>query len=94
MNGPSSGCTRKRPGPDEAAGCESRDVHPTHKARTLASGNVGRGSGLVGVCGPGQGIRVDLRIKEHLEGPVVLDPQLVVLVDEDLGEERLEPHWV
>jgi len=30
-----------------------------------------------------------LRIKEHLEGPVVLDPQLVVLVDEDLGEERL-----
>jgi len=35
-----------------------------------------------------------LRIKEHLEGPVVLDPQLVVLVDEDLGEERLEPHWV
>ncbi|MGE0819355.1 hypothetical protein [Kocuria marina] len=30
-----------------------------------------------------------MRIKEHLEGPVVLDPQLVVLVDEDLGEERL-----
>jgi len=30
-----------------------------------------------------------LRIEEHLEGPVVLDPQLVVLVDEDLGEERL-----
>jgi len=30
-----------------------------------------------------------LRIKEHLEGPVVLDPQLVVLVDEDLREECL-----
>ncbi|WP_241263434.1 hypothetical protein [Microbacterium esteraromaticum] len=30
-----------------------------------------------------------MRIKEHLEGPVVLEPQLVVLVDEDLREERL-----
>jgi len=30
-----------------------------------------------------------LRIEEHLEGPVVLDAQLVVLVDEDLGEECL-----
>ncbi len=64
-------------------------LHPTHKARTLANGNVVRGSGLVHVCGPGQGVGVDLRIKEHLEGPVVLDPQLVVLVDEDLREEGL-----
>ena len=64
-------------------------VHHTHKARTLANGNVGRGSGLVCVCGPGQGVGVDLRIEEHLEGPVVLDAQLVGLVDEDFGEERL-----
>ncbi|WP_162494733.1 hypothetical protein [Tessaracoccus flavescens] len=41
------------------------------------------------VCGPGQGVRVDLRIEEHLERLVVLDAQLVVLIDEDLGEERL-----
>ncbi|MBF9335990.1 hypothetical protein G3N30_07035 [Microbacterium lacticum] len=44
---------------------------------------------LFHVCGPGQGVGVDLRIELHLEGPVVLDTQLVVLVDEDLGEERL-----
>nr|WP_259462920.1 hypothetical protein [Kocuria indica] len=30
-----------------------------------------------------------MRIKEHLEGPVVLDAQLIVFVGEDLGEERL-----
>ncbi len=59
------------------------------KARTLANGNVGRGSGLVCVCGPGQSVGVDLRIEQHLEGPVVLDTQLVVLLDEDLREERL-----
>jgi len=41
------------------------------------------------VRGPGQSVGVDLRIEEHLEGSVVLDAQLVVLVDEDLGEERL-----
>jgi len=41
------------------------------------------------VCGPGQGVGVDLRIEQHLEGPVVLDAQLVVLVEEDLGEECL-----
>lgn len=43
------------------------------------------------VCGLGQrvSVSVDLRIEEHLEGPVVLDAQLVVLVDEDLREERL-----
>ena len=40
------------------------------------------------VCGPGERVGVDLRIEEHLEGPVVLDAQLVVFVDEDLGEER------
>ena len=41
------------------------------------------------VCGPGQSVGVDLRIEEHFEGPVVLDAQLVVLVDVDLGEEGL-----
>ena len=41
------------------------------------------------VCGPGQRVGVDLWIEEHLEGSVVLDAQLVVFVDEDLGEERL-----
>ena len=51
-------------------------VHRTHKARTLANGSVGRGSGLVHVCGPGQRVSVDLRIEEHFEGPVVLDAQL------------------
>ena len=54
----------------------------------FANGNVGRGSGLVCVCGPGQRVGVDLGVEEHLEGSVVLGAQLVVLVDEDLGEER------
>ena len=49
-----------------------------HKARTLANVSVAAGSGLVCVCGPGQGVGVDLRIEEHLEGPDVLDAQLVV----------------
>jgi len=64
-------------------------LHRTHKARTLANSNVGRGSGLVRVCGPGQRVGVDLWIEEHLEGSVALDAQLVILVDEDLREERL-----
>lgn len=33
---------------------------PRHKARTLAIGNVGRGSGLLAVLGPGEGVGVDL----------------------------------
>lgn len=70
-------------------GFESRRLHPTHKARTLANGIVGSGSGLVAVLNPVEGVSVDLRIEEHLKGPVVLDAQLVVLVDVDLGEERL-----
>ena len=41
------------------------------------------------VCGPGQRVGVDPWIEEHLEGSVVLGTQLVVFVDEDLGEERL-----
>ena len=49
----------------------------------------GFGSGLVAVLGPGQGVGVDLGVEEHLEGPVMLDGQFVVFVDEDLGEEGL-----
>ena len=37
----------------------STEVHPAHKVRILADVNVGRGSGLVGICGPGQGAYVD-----------------------------------
>lgn len=40
------------------------------------------------VCGPDQRVDVDMWIEEHLEGSVALDAQLVVFVDEDLGEER------
>ncbi|MDQ4113909.1 MAG: hypothetical protein M3306_22850 [Actinomycetota bacterium] len=49
----------------------------------------GWGSGLVGVRGPGERVRVDLGVEQHLEGPGVLDAEFVVLVDVDLGEERL-----
>ncbi len=61
---------------------------PRAKGRTLANGNVGRGSGLVRVCGPGQSVGIDLRIEEHLEGPVVLDAQLVVLVVLRIGDDE------
>ena len=50
---------------------------------------IGRSSGLVGVCGPGECVGVDLGVEQHLEGPVVLDAQLIVLLDVDLGEEGL-----
>jgi hypothetical protein len=59
-----------------------------HKARTLANGNAGRGSGLVGVCGPGQAIRVDLRIKEQLVAGLVpkahgvIDAEMRAALDE------------
>ncbi|WP_279071855.1 hypothetical protein [Microbacterium lacticum] len=49
----------------------------------------GRGSGLVRVRGPGERVGVDGGIEQHLEGAGVLDAQLVVLIDVDLGEERL-----
>ncbi|AEH28437.1 hypothetical protein PA06A_07520 [Cutibacterium acnes P06A] len=51
-------------------------LHPTHKARTL-----GFDSGLVAVLGPGEGVGVDLRVRVHFEGSVVLDAELVVFVD-------------
>ncbi|WP_232004584.1 hypothetical protein [Propionibacterium freudenreichii] len=63
-------------------------LHPTHKARTLAILD-GFGSGLVAVLGPGEGVGVDLGVEEHFEGSVVLDAELVVFVDVDLGEEGL-----
>ncbi|OUZ06771.1 hypothetical protein BHE97_18350, partial [Aeromicrobium sp. PE09-221] len=63
----------------------STEVHPVHKARTLANGIVGWGSGLVAVLGPVEGVGVDLGVEEHLEGPVVLDAEFVVFVDVDLG---------
>ncbi|WP_460944563.1 hypothetical protein [Okibacterium endophyticum] len=47
------------------------------------------GSGLVGVRGPGQGVGVDDGVEQHLEGSGVLDAEFVVLLDIDLGEERL-----
>jgi len=49
-----------------------------HKARTLANVNVGGGSGLVGVCGRGQGVGVGLRFERYLERPVVLGAQFAV----------------
>ncbi|WP_199539590.1 hypothetical protein [Cutibacterium namnetense] len=63
-------------------------LHPTHKARTLAILD-GFGSGLVTVLGPGEGVGVDLGVEEHFEGSVVLDAELVVFVNVDLGEEGL-----
>ncbi len=45
--------------------------------------------GLVAVLGLGEGVGVDLGVEEHFEGSVVLDAELVVLVDVDLGEEGL-----
>ena len=41
------------------------------------------------VRGAGQDVGVDLGVEEHLEGPVVLDAQFVVLVNVDLGVEFL-----
>lgn len=41
------------------------------------------------VCSPGEGFGVDLGVEEHLERSAVLDAELVVFVDEDLGEEGL-----
>ncbi len=32
----------------------------SHRVRTLANNNVGGGSGLVSVCGPGESVGVDL----------------------------------
>ena len=69
-------------------GFESPMLHPTHKARTLAILD-GFGSGLVTVLGPGEGVGVDLGVEEHFEGSVVLDAELVVFVNVDLGEEGL-----
>jgi len=60
-----------------------------HKARTLARRIIGLGSGLVGVLRPVEGVGVDLGVEQHLEGPVGLDAQVVVLLDVDLGEEGL-----
>lgn len=39
--------------------------------------------------GPSEGVGVDLGVEEHFEGAVVLDAELVVFVDVDLGEEGL-----
>ena len=49
----------------------------------------GFGSGFVAVVGPSEGVGVDLGVEEHFEGVVVLDAELVVFVDVDLGEEGL-----
>ncbi|WP_245702774.1 hypothetical protein [Arthrobacter subterraneus] len=70
-------------------GFESHRAHPAHKARTLANRIVGFGSSLVAVLSPGEGVGVDLGVEQHLEGPVVLDAQLAVFLDVDLGKERL-----
>ena len=47
-------------------GFDPHRAHPAHKARTLANGIVGWGSGLVAVLGPVGGIGVDLGVEEHL----------------------------
>ncbi|MDK9295044.1 hypothetical protein FAM19031_001144 [Propionibacterium freudenreichii] len=39
--------------------------------------------------GPGESVGVDLGVEEHFEGSVVVDAELVVFVDVDLGEEGL-----
>ena len=49
----------------------------------------GWGPSLVCICCPGEGVGVASRVHQHLKRPGVLDTQLVVLLDVDLGEERL-----
>ncbi|GMA24925.1 hypothetical protein GCM10025864_26840 [Luteimicrobium album] len=49
----------------------------------------GRGSRLACVRGPGEGVGVDGGVEQHLERSSVLDAELAVFLDVDLGEERL-----
>ncbi|MGO3041234.1 hypothetical protein [Ancrocorticia populi] len=64
-------------------------LHPRHKARTLARRIVGKGSSLFAVLCPVEGVAVDLGVEQHLVGALVLDSELVVFLDVDLGEEGL-----
>ena len=45
--------------------------------------------GLVGILSSGEGVSVELGIEQHVEGAGVLDADLVVLIDVDLGEQCL-----
>lgn len=58
---------------EKVAGSNPARLHPTHKARTLANGIVGSGSGLVVVLNPVERVGVHFGVEEHLEGAVVLD---------------------
>lgn len=50
---------------EKARGSNPLSSFPRTRLEPLANVNVGSGSGLVGICGPGQRVGVDLRVEQH-----------------------------